>query len=514
MVTKIVNNSANDVEYYVQNIGTLLHNAPMPPVKKVVKAGATAYDRAVTGDTDLEAFLSKRGCTLSQVRRSYIVIVAGQSNAVGYDESPWDADDVKRIPFCYYDGLERHGSFTNAEQVPFVNANCDRYQQMLFTASSGTATKGIQYELAKNLIGHIPDDYELEIYGWAYGGSGVASGTEGSVSSTNTPTGSTKWGEDGALTLATGRRLNVILSRIATESKLAAIVWCQGEQDGMMNCSVSAYESAFKSMINKIEDLVINGNGNDAQTGQNPNFGSKVLNPKFLINADAIYKDTSAENNSAWLNCKGGAYVCSFSDDKSFDIQSNLTLDQVNVIQSSADDDSGDRNGLIIFGKGADGSLTYRLKSGTTSSQMPVYCRIYNNLNGQYIGTVICNWSSNGAISTPAISYKEANVEIEARHPLWVVYPGPQKYWNTQGTFKQIIQWQKDNFTNFVDVDVNAPTNNANATGTKAKSWKGWKGYGFTSSTLDSHYGQGAFKKIGKDVADTIVKNIFAKATI
>lgn len=374
MVTEITNPTNKDVSFCVPNIAVLLGEKGNPPLTITAKANSVTYSRSVTGNADLEKYLTSNGCTLKRVRRSYIVIVAGQSNAVGYDESPHKPSDYEPVPFAYYEQLypTAQSGYRNAGQVPIRAPYADCFQNMRNTTNSaGGIVKGIHRYIAEKLIGFVPEDYELEIWGYAYGGSGVKTGNAGTVSGVNLPQNSTLWADTGALSIVTGKRLNLHLKQIQPQSKVMSFVWCLGEFDGRANVSVADYADGLKKTIATIKKQLTN-----------------VKETHYL--------------NSAY---------------------------QIDTTE-------------------ADGK----------------------------------------------------------KYPLWVVYPGPQKYWNTKGTFKQIIQWQRENFTNFVELPENLQTNDSNPSGTKKESWRDWAGYGFTSATLESHYAN-CFDFIGHKVAKQIVNN-------
>lgn len=374
MVTEITNSTNKDVAFFVPNIATLLGEKGNPPQSVIIKANSVGYSRSVTGNAELENLLTSKGCTLKRIRRSYIVVVAGQSNAVGYDESPHKPSDYNPVPFAYYEQLyaTTRSSYANAGQVPIRAPYIDCFQNMRsVTNSAGGIVKGIHRYIAEKLIGFVPEDYELEIFGYAYGGSGVKTGNAGSVSGANLPTNSTLWGDTGALSIACGKRLGLHFKTIQPQSKLMAIVWCLGEFDGQASVSTADYADGFEKTV---ATIVANANLN------NENY----LNPNFKL-------------------------------------------------------DTTESNGI--------------------------------------------------------------------KRPLWIVYPGPQEYWNTKGTFKQIIQWQKENFTNFIELPENLQTNNSNPSGTKKESWRDWAGYGFTSSALASHYAN-CFDFIGHKVAKQIIDNL------
>lgn len=527
MVTKIVNPTSQDVEFYTTNINSYLTGKAMPPIKRVVKAGETLYSRSVTGDTNTENYLTAKGCTLTQVRRNMILIIAGQSNAVGYDETPWDADDVKPLPYCYFESYKSHGGYGNAEAVPLWNPGVDTYQDMQNVGGVGTRTKGLHYELAKRLIGIIPEDYELELWGHSYGMSGMCVGTAGSVDGRNLPSGSTKWNSDGALTLATGRRLNLQLGRIQPESKLLGFVWCQGEYDGQQNITPDAYSTGFQAMVDKMQDLFAHGNGNTSQTYGELNTYERVVYERFAINTKTAHNENSSPlNDAAFVSFTGGWFVASFNW-KYFDrtnFSTNLIPEQIEIKYShteptaTAGDDASTLDNsaagkieIDFANVYTDGRVRYKtLASGWTGNF--VYAQFVNKLNNKYIGYVIINWSNTGGKTSPNFDYTEANLDHsgDIGYPLWIAFPGPQAYWDTQGTFAQLMERQKAKIGNYIDLPKDLPTNDASPTGTKAKAWNYWNGYGFTSSTKPSHYGQNSYRYI----ADKVYKQIqimFAK---
>lgn len=522
MVTKIVNNSANDITFYTPNINSFLDpNGHYAPIKRVVKAGATLYSRSVTGATDLETYLKNKGCTLSQVRKNLILIVAGQSNAVGYDECAWEAEDCVALPYCYYESLKKRGGIGSADQVPFKNVGCDTFQDM-DSFGIHTRTKSIHYEIAKNLIGMIPDEYELEIWGYAYGGSRVSGGNVGTLDGSNLPSGSTKWNSDGQLSIATGKRMALHSISIQPESRLLGFVWCQGENDGSANCTVDNYKAGFEATIAKIKSMC-----ESTKSGQNSFKGwdSFLLYPQYAIDTKLAYSQLSdPRNDSAFVTFQGGTkYLVSSAGKKYFSrsiFRTNLNPSQIEVSYwGKVDTATTASDGGPTFTNELNGyyevdftDLSYSyFKSPPTASTAKanqLYVKLVNKLNGKFIGYFPLGGSTATTDASWDINYVEANVDTSKglKYPLWVVYPGPQKYWNQQGTFKQIIDWQKENFTGFVDVDVNMPTNNFRSTGTLAKSWKAKLENGTTSSAYDSHYGQNSFRKIGKDVANKIIE--------
>lgn len=528
MVTKIVNPTDKDIEFYTANINTFLTGKAMPPVKRVVKANSTLYSRSVTGDTNTENYLVGKGCTLTQVRKALIIIIAGQSNAVGYDETPWDENDVKPIPYCYYEGLKTHGGYGNADAVPMWNAGADTYQDMQNVGSVGCRPKSLHYELAKRVIGIIPDSYELEIWGYAYGMSGMCVGNVGTVTAQNLPSGSTKWNSDGALTLATGRRLNIQLGRIQPDSKLLGFIWCQGEYDGQQNITADAYSTGFQAMVDKMQDLFAHGNGNTAQTYGELDTYDRIVYSRFAINTKVAHnQNSSPENDAAFVSYTGGTYVASFSAKyiERTAFATNLIPEDIDIKYTytaptatagddatSLDNSAAGKVEIDFYNVYIDGRVRYiTLEGGWTGGARQIYCQFVNKLNNKYIGYVTLNWGSSGAIKSAAFDYVEANIDHsgDIGYPLWIAYPGPQAYWNTQGTFSALMQRQQEKIGGFVELPEDLPTNDCSPTGTKAKAWNYWNGYGYTSSTKPSHYGQNSFKYIADKVYKEIQKMFF-----
>ena len=106
------------------------------------------------------------------VKKWLILPVAGQSNAVGYDESPVD---VKKYPvnprLCQlgYKGND------NLKIIP-LSWCAQNFQDMttIKGANGMSGTKGIHYPLAKELLKWIPSDYGILIIPAAYGGTYTA----------------------------------------------------------------------------------------------------------------------------------------------------------------------------------------------------------------------------------------------------------------------------------------------------------------------------------------------------
>ena len=195
------------------------------------------------------------GGTSEKEYEKYIVFcVAGQSNAVGYDESPVDLKftyknrDPKRIKqLGYYDA-------DNLEMISL--GHCAQNLQDMRTKSDGNpiqdingvrGTKGIHLPLANLMIDYIPDDYGVLVVPAAYGSTGFLSGNEGTYNQdTKKPNNynSLKWSPTSALyQTMKGRIIHAL--ELNRENLFAGVIWCQGEKD---KGSASGHKTAFEAM--------------------------------------------------------------------------------------------------------------------------------------------------------------------------------------------------------------------------------------------------------------------------
>lgn len=179
---------------------------------------------------------------MNQTYDKFIVIcIAGQSNAVGYDESPVE-----------FTGLYQSKNPNRIKQLGFYGSHnleiidlgyCAQSMQDLRShnnADSATpGTKGIHLPLANLLLAHIPRDYGVLMLPISYGGTAFTSGCDGTYDSTlkkPLETGSgegtaiLKWGKNTAYYQTLRDRIIYALN-LHPENKFAGIIWCQGEND-------------------------------------------------------------------------------------------------------------------------------------------------------------------------------------------------------------------------------------------------------------------------------------------
>lgn len=180
--------------------------------------------------------------------RKYMVLcVAGQSNAVGYDESV-----VKQEYLARFDGyrlfqLGFHGE-DNLKILP-LGACAQNYQDMRpygHPDSCQPGTKGIHLPLSHQLLQDIPDDYDMLVIPCAYGGSGFTVGEIGPYDrQTLSPApGVWQWGVTSNYYMGMKDRIAHVLD-MNPENRFLGVVWCQGEHD---NGDAAGQWAGFEAM--------------------------------------------------------------------------------------------------------------------------------------------------------------------------------------------------------------------------------------------------------------------------
>ena len=164
-----------------------------------------------------------------------ILCVAGQSNAVGFDESPVEKDYMGRFRTRRLWQLGLWGE-ENLQIVP-LQACAQNYQDMRPYGNPASVpdqpgTKGMQLPLADLLLDRIPDDYDLLVLPCAYGGVGFTVGEPGTYDpQTLRPSeGRLRWGVQSPYYRALKDRLRFVLDR-NPENRFLGLVWLQGEFD-------------------------------------------------------------------------------------------------------------------------------------------------------------------------------------------------------------------------------------------------------------------------------------------
>ena len=247
---------AEEVSNYTDELfNTLTEDAPenMNNFKKVSEAIQTNSD----GLTELNEAIKNQQNT-NKYEKFVVVCVAGQSNAVGYDESPVDEkftysnldnDRIKQLGFYGDQNL----------QLIDLGYCAQNMQDMRVHNRPGTetaGTKGIHLPLANLMLDYIPDDYGVLVLPISFGGTGFTSGIPSLIGTYNADT--KKPNEIGAGQGTTGQRwgvdtpyYNTLKDRIIhalqlnEENLFAGIVWCQGEND---KNDAAGHYTAFQEM--------------------------------------------------------------------------------------------------------------------------------------------------------------------------------------------------------------------------------------------------------------------------
>ena len=168
-------------------------------------------------------------------RKYMILCVAGQSNAVGFDESPVEKDYMGRFRTRRLWQLGLWGE-DNLQIVP-LQACAQNFQDMRPYGNPGSTpgqpgTKGMQLPLGDLLLDRIPEDYDILVLPCAYGGVGFTVGETGTYDpQTRRPSeGRLRWGVQSPYYLALKDRLRFVLDQ-NPENKFLGVVWLQGEFD-------------------------------------------------------------------------------------------------------------------------------------------------------------------------------------------------------------------------------------------------------------------------------------------
>ena len=134
-------------------------------------------------------------CGDSMKEKYMILCVAGQSNAVGYDESPVIAQD--RPDDARVAQLGLYGE-DNLRIIPLgvCAQNLQDMRPYGHPSNPGVGTKGIHLPLARLLLKEIPEDYGILVIPCAYGGTGFTVGEFGAYdeASMRPAPGAWRWG--------------------------------------------------------------------------------------------------------------------------------------------------------------------------------------------------------------------------------------------------------------------------------------------------------------------------------
>ncbi len=165
--------------------------------------------------------------------RYLVLVVAGQSNAVGYDESPKDLTGADAPEKGVYQlGLKGDDNLKIIE----LQASAQELQDMArFTDSRNQpGTKGIHLPLAKLLMTKAPAGYNVIVIPVSYGGAAFSTSTASPYNTTamkpDNLDSPTRWGKDQAYYRTMLDRTKFMLNA-NSDNKFIGVVWCQGEHD-------------------------------------------------------------------------------------------------------------------------------------------------------------------------------------------------------------------------------------------------------------------------------------------
>lgn len=164
-----------------------------------------------------------------------ILCVAGQSNAVGYDESYIPADYVEQFRGERIRQLGLYGE-DNLKVIP-LGACAQNFQDMRpfghpENPIPNQGTRGMHLPLADLLLDQIPEDYKILVIPCAYGGCGFTVGEPGHYDEeTMTPEAAViRWGVSSPFYRAMKDRIQFALDQ-NPENQFLGVVWIQGEFD-------------------------------------------------------------------------------------------------------------------------------------------------------------------------------------------------------------------------------------------------------------------------------------------
>ena len=166
-------------------------------------------------------------------KKYMILCVAGQSNAVGYDESAIPADYCSRFDTDRIFQLGLYGE-DNLKVIP-LGPCAQNFQDMRpfgNPANPGVGTRGIHLPLAHRLLSVIPEDYDILVLPCAYGGTGFTVGEYGTYDekTLRPEAGIWRWGVESCYYRALCDRIGFVLD-MNPENFFLSVLWCQGEWD-------------------------------------------------------------------------------------------------------------------------------------------------------------------------------------------------------------------------------------------------------------------------------------------
>lgn len=168
------------------------------------------------------------------MQKKYMILcVAGQSNAVGYDESAIPGDYCDRFDTGRIFQLGLYGE-DNLKVIP-LGPCAQNFQDMRpygHPSNPGVGTRGIHLPLAHRLLSFLPEEYDILVLPCAYGGTGFTVGAQGAydAETLRPEPGIWRWGIESCYYRSLCDRIGFALNG-NPENKFLGMVWCQGEWD-------------------------------------------------------------------------------------------------------------------------------------------------------------------------------------------------------------------------------------------------------------------------------------------
>lgn len=238
---------------------------------------------------------------VNEKKKAFVLAIAGQSNSVGYDESPITQQIVNTMS----DRILQLGYNTNNLGYYKLEPCADTMQNMKTDALTNTlsvtgykGTKGIHLPLANELLKYLPTDYTIIIVPVAFGGTGFGTSYALGTYDTNTKKASTnarRWGVDTPFYKTLVDRIKFVLNDNTYDSVFGGVVWCLGEFDAMNANNTNTLISNWDSFIERFSK--------DLDIFKNKSV-SKAINVYSWYNYDSTYYwyKTYRENYSNIMN--------------------------------------------------------------------------------------------------------------------------------------------------------------------------------------------------------------------
>lgn len=189
-----------------------------------------------------------------QGEKYMVVVVAGQSNAVGYDRSGYNATTDTPDPRAFQLSYRRGAAPTQNLSVIPLTHNADNIDP--------GAVKGPHLPLAKELLKYIPAGYKILVVPVAYTssvfgtlGNSAYGSYNSALLSPNEMTQPLRWSKGSPYARTIIDRTKYVMEKFPA-SKFLGIVWCQGENDkGNSDLHYPAFTSFAEDVLDQLQEL-------------------------------------------------------------------------------------------------------------------------------------------------------------------------------------------------------------------------------------------------------------------